>query len=303
MIKRAPRMSDSDLFRKMMLPSAVKPGKGVLCTWLGTAGVCLSDSDTALLIDPYVSRFGLRSVALRRPLVPDVGLIREWVRILGRVNIRAVIVSHSHFDHVADAPLFARETGALLVGSESTINVGRGAGLLEKQMRVARPGQAMRFGPFSVRFLESRHGPFLFGRVPYPGDIEAPLALPAAAPAYRVGTVFSLLVRHRAGSLIHHGSAGFVPGMYDGTAADVLLLGIAGRNHTPGYVNEVAAQIKPKLLVPIHADNFFRPLGKGMALLPAVAFGKFYHECESNGLAGRVGTLAFGVPSRILPAT
>jgi hypothetical protein len=89
--------------------------------------------------------------------------------------------------------------------------------------------------------------------------------------------------------------------MYDKTAADALLLGIAGRNHTPGYVNEVAARIKPKLLVPIHADNFFRPLGKGMALLPAIAFGKFCHEYESSGLSGRIGTLAFGIPGRILP--
>lgn len=290
-----------DLFRSMTLPRAGKPGKGVLCTWIGNAGVCIFDSDTAILIDPYVSRFSLGSVVLRRPLLPNVDLIREWIRILGRVKIRAVIVSHSHFDHVADAPLFARETGAFLVGSESTINVGRGAGLQEKRMRIALPGQTMRFGSFSVRFLESRHGPFLFGRVPYQGDISGPLPQPAAAQAYRVGTVFSLFMRHCAGSIIHHGSAGFISGMYEGIATDVLLLGIAGRNHTSGYVKEVAAQTQSKLLVPIHADNLFRPLRQRMSLMPTIAFKKFHDECEANGLNGRLGTLAIGVPARILP--
>lgn len=297
------RTSDMDLYFSMMLPSAGKQGKGILCTWLGTAGVCLSDSDTGLLIDPYVSRFGPCDVAFRRPLVPDRDVIRAWARSPGRVKIRAVIVSHSHFDHVADAPLFARETGALLVGSESTINVGRGAGLEEKQMRIARPGQTMRFGSFSVRFLESRHGPFLMGRVPYAGDIAEPLVQPAMARDYRVGTVFSLLLRHPEGSIIHHGSAGFIPGMYDDSATDVLLLGIAGRNHTPGYVKHVAARTEPKLLIPIHADNFFRPLRKGMALLPSIAFRKFFNECASSGSIGRIGTLAYGTPVRILPIT
>ncbi|TFH38427.1 MAG: MBL fold metallo-hydrolase, partial [Chrysiogenales bacterium] len=221
-----PRLtSDRELYSSMEIPAGKGNRNEVTCTWIGTAGLCISDSVTGILVDPYVSRFSIGAVALRRPLIPDLALVREWSQRLGGVSIRAVIVSHSHFDHAADAPYFTRETGALLVGSESTLNIGRGAGLEEKRMRLAEPGRMMKFGYFSVEFIESLHGPFLFGRVPYSGDIREPLMPPGTATDYRVGTVFSLRVRHRAGTLLHHGSAGFINGMYDRITTDVILMG------------------------------------------------------------------------------
>lgn len=72
----------------------------VRLSWLGTAGTFISDGETGILIDPYVSRFRISAVAFRFPLKPDRTLIRNWVEKLGRGKINAVIVSHSHFDHV-----------------------------------------------------------------------------------------------------------------------------------------------------------------------------------------------------------
>ncbi|MGB5217946.1 MAG: hypothetical protein WBN66_06570 [Smithella sp.] len=97
--------------------------KTVSITWLGTAGVLISDGATGILIDPYVSRFGLFKIALNIPLQPDKASIKKWTDRLGAKNIGGG-GSHSHFDHCLDAPYFAQETGALLIGSESTINVG-----------------------------------------------------------------------------------------------------------------------------------------------------------------------------------
>jgi L-ascorbate metabolism protein UlaG (beta-lactamase superfamily) len=254
----------------------------VSLTWLGTAGTFITDGKTGILIDPYVSRFRMSAVVLRLPLKPDRAQIRNVVEKLGRGKITAVIVSHSHFDHAADAPYFAIEAGAPLVGTQSTLNVGRGAGIEEGRLIPVKPGQTMTFGDFSVKFIESAHGPAVLGRVPFPGTIDKPLTPPAAAAKYRLGGVFALLISHPAGTILHHGSAGFMTGMYDGIAVDVLLLGISGRGNTDQYLENVALKTRARLVVPIHLDNFFKPLQNGMSLLPTVKFGEFCSKAEKH---------------------
>ena len=278
------------------------PGQGgVSLTWLGTAGTFITDGKTGILIDPYVSRFSLGTVAFRLPLKPDRALIRNWVDKLGRGKITAVIVSHSHFDHAADAPYFAIEADAPLVGTESTLNVGRGAGVVENKLIAARPGQTMTFGDFALTFIESVHGPAVLGRVPFPGTIDKPLVPPAAAGKYRLGGVFALLIAHPAGTILHHGSAGFKPGMYDGIYADVVLLGISGRGDTDQYLENIALKTRARLVVPIHLDNFFKPLQDGMSFLPTVKFGEFYSKANQYQAAFRIRTIPLCREVTLLP--
>lgn len=265
----------------MKTNNAGKPGS-ISITWLGTAGVHLSDGETGILIDPYVSRFGMMRIGLGLSLKSDREMVRDWADRLGAEKIRAVLVSHSHFDHSVDAPFFAEYTGASLVGSESTLNIGRGAGLPDSRLRPVTPGRPIRVGAFSVTFIESRHGPVLFNRVPYPGIIDRPLALPAPATAYRLGGVFGILISHPAGTILHHGSAGFIPGMYDRTRAEVLLMGIAGRGDTVEYLNEVALKVAPKFLVPIHHDDFFKPIEKGFYPLRNARYAEFIRTASRH---------------------
>lgn len=273
----------------------------VRVTWLGTAGVFITDGETGILIDPYVSRFGMSRIALGLQLSSNRDLVRQWVAKLGKENINAVIVSHSHFDHVADAPYFAMETNAPLIGTQSSLNVGRGAGLAEDKLMVVKPGDTLQFGKFNVKFIESQHGPAFLGRIPFPGTIDKPLVPPAKASDYRLGGVFSLLITHPSGSILHHGSAGFKPGMYDDTTADVLLLGIGGRGDTEQYLQDVALKTRAKLVVPIHFDNFFKPLDDGMSYLPMVKFDEFYQKAEKHQSEFTVRTLPFCKEVVILP--
>ncbi|PKN87450.1 MAG: MBL fold metallo-hydrolase [Deltaproteobacteria bacterium HGW-Deltaproteobacteria-1] len=243
----------------------------------------------------------MSAVALRLPLKPDRALVRKWVEKLGREKITAVIVSHSHFDHTADAPYFAIEAGAPLIGTESTVNVGRGAGLEESKLIAVKPGQTMTFGDFTVRFIESVHGPAVLGRVPFPGTIDKPLVPPAAARKYRLGGVFALLIAHPTGTILHHGSAGFKPDMYDGISVDVLLQGISGRGDTDQYLENVALKTRAKLVVPIHMDNFFKPIKDGMSFLPMVKFDEFCRKAEQHRSIFTMRTIPFCKEVRILP--
>ncbi len=242
---------------------------------MGTAGFLVADGRDSFYIDPYVSRYSLLRVLAGLPLPPRVDLVRRWIGLTGGGSAGAVVVSHSHFDHALDAPFFAEQTGAVLVGSESAANVGRGAGLNESRIRSVGPGDVYRVGAFAVRFVESVHGFGLFGRTPYPGAIDKPLSPPAPAAAYRLGTVFSLVIEHPLGTIVHHGSAGHFSGMFGSLRADVLLLCIAGRGNTGAYLESTAVACCAKTLIPTHFDDFFRPLGARSRHLPMVRMKEF----------------------------
>ena len=275
------------------------PGDAVRITWMGTAGFHVTDGETAFYIDPFVSRYGLLKVGLGFSLPPRTDLVAEWCRKTG--NADAVIVSHSHYDHVMDAPFFARETGAVLVGSESTAWVGRGTGLAEDRIRIVKGGDTIRLGQFEIRFLESRHGPSLFGRIPWPGRIDAPLVPPAAASDYRLGDTFTLLIRHPHGTLAHNGSAGYLPGMFDGIVADVVLLGIAGRADSRSLIDNVVVPLKAKTVIPIHYDHFFSPLDKPAKPLIGVNLKEFEKIAEAYKDHFRIRWIPIGESARLFP--
>lgn len=214
--------SSLNLYHSRLIQSGAQEDNTVSITWLGTAGVLVSDGLTGILIDPYVSRCGCLKIALSLLLQPDKDLVKLWMTRLEKVRIGAVAVSHSHFDHCLDAPYFAMEAGAFLMGSESTLNVGRGAALAEDHLQAIKPDQFITVGAFTLQFIESRHGPAFLGRVPYPGTIDKPLVPPRAARDYKLGQTYAILISHPAGTILHHGSAGCLSGMYEGIKADVV---------------------------------------------------------------------------------
>ena len=51
---------------------------------------------------------------------------------------------------------------------------------------------------------------------------------------------------------------------------DVFLAGVAGRSFTDGYWRRIIPRLDPKVVVPTHYDNFFRPLGSPMEFVSNV---------------------------------
>src|SRR5687768_9663607 len=89
-------------------PQGTSPVRGaaVRLSWLGTAGYIITTEETTLLVDPFITRPGLRR--LFSPLVPDdLAIARHVPR-----RVDAVLCGHSHFDHAADAPRIAKMTKA-----------------------------------------------------------------------------------------------------------------------------------------------------------------------------------------------
>ncbi|WP_326958268.1 MBL fold metallo-hydrolase [Amycolatopsis sp. NBC_01286] len=243
------------------------PETRVRTTFAGVSNVLISDGTSAILVDGFFSRPSLLKLATR--VSPSRSRIDECLRRLEVTKLDAVLVAHSHVDHVLDAPVVAQRTGATLCGSPSTRRVQESYGLAAEPFHELVPGEPVKFGEFTVTGVDARHSDG--DRVP--GEITEPVRVPAKASAFKTGRCYSFHVAHPAGNILVHPSANFVPGALAGYAADVVYLGAgaAGKQSEAWreeYWRETVGVLGPKVVRPVHWDAFWRPLSKPLKLLP-----------------------------------
>jgi L-ascorbate metabolism protein UlaG (beta-lactamase superfamily) len=249
-------------------------GEGELSIrWFGTAAYRLEYSGVVLWIDPWFSRQGL--LKLRFGVIEPV--VEEIEKYVDRAD--AIVIGHSHYDHAADLPYIAPKTGAVVYGSESTANLLRAHGTDESQIRVVTGGDSVEEGPFRVTFVPSAHGS-IRGKVPGDFDIGPDIQPPLKAMEYGHGGVFGLLVEVAGTRIYHKGSAAIVEENERDVRADLLVLGISIRADTEKFVYRMVEMIEPRILMPTHYDYFFRPLSKGLRLVPGTRFQQVVEEAR-----------------------
>ena len=270
-------------------------------TWLGVSAVLLRQGEHAVLIDPFFTRpAGMLPMIFNRSIQPDEALIRRWLDKLGLYRLDAVLVSHSHFDHAMDAGVVARLTGARLIGSPSTLNIGRGADVHPGQLQLALPRTPIQAGPFRITFHESQHAGATGGRPR--GDIGEPLRPPARYLDYRLGGTYSILIEHPQGRVLHHGSAGFEPGMLQSVRADVVFLGVALIDDLETYLQETVDAVVARVVVPVHWDDFTRPLDQPLQTFPfVVRLGAFFDHMVQTRPEVQVVNLGLGEAVDLFP--
>ncbi|WP_051122393.1 MBL fold metallo-hydrolase [Leptospira wolbachii] len=265
-------LSQYDSYFPHESPSNLIPKGKVRVTFLGTTSILLDDGETQILTDGFFSRPSLWKTAFSK-IESDPSTVQSVIDKAKIERLRAIFVCHSHYDHVMDAPLVAKQTKAKLFGSFSTLNVGLGSGLSLEQMEKFQPGKPIAIGKFTITVLESKHTPpfRIFGKTnatdPNHPNIDSPLITPVKATDYIEGGTFDFFIQHGKNKILIKSSTNFVEGAFDKIKADVLFLGIAQLSLQPipfqeQFYQQTVKTLKPKLLIPIHWDNFFKPLSE-----------------------------------------
>ena len=70
-------------------------------------------------------------------------------------RLAAIIPVHSHYDHAMDVGAIANRSSAAVVGTESTANIARGAGVPDEQIILVTNGDTLEFGKFTVAASDS----------------------------------------------------------------------------------------------------------------------------------------------------
>lgn len=259
----------TDFSKRFNVPAADADAP-LTVTWLGVATLLVSDGTSALMTDGFFSRPRLAAVAVRR-VEPSMERI---IGCLERTRIRtldAVIPVHTHYDHALDSAVVAGRTEAKLVGGESAANVGRGHGLDDDRIIVAKSGEPLTLGAYEVTLIESKHSP----PDRYPGVITKPVVPPVKVSEYKCGEAWSVLIHHTQTGrrLLIQGSAGFVAGALAGQLAEVVYLGVGqlglqSEQYMVDYWTEVVRSVGARRVVLIHWDDFFRPLTQALQALP-----------------------------------
>lgn len=247
------------------------PRPPVTLTYLGTAGWQISDGTTVILVDPYLSRLqllpdrstlGQAASADRRPVPPGTVLVPDTAAIdahVGRADL--ILIHHSHFDHILDAPYIARKTKAIVIGHESATNVMRASGIPQSQLVTVRGGEDYVFGNVSVRVLPSIHSP-LFQKHYYDGrTIPATISPPFKLGDLAEGGSLAFLIRIGGHRILTFGSMNYIEREIQGLRPDVVLAG-AGESRVENY--DYAGRLmralgNPNIVLPTHWDNYFVP--------------------------------------------
>lgn len=133
-------------------PTGAHAGRGdITVRWLGHATFeVTSPGGTRLLIDPYITG---------NPSTPDS--LKSLERYGSTWKPSAILVSHSHFDHSADAKAIATASGAPVISSFEWIDAQK---LPEAQALGGNVGGQFRIGDVTVHLVPAVHSSAPGGR-------------------------------------------------------------------------------------------------------------------------------------------
>jgi L-ascorbate metabolism protein UlaG (beta-lactamase superfamily) len=220
--------------------------------WLGAAGIELTLDGFTLLVDPFFTRPSLWALLSGRAQQPDPALV---ARCAPRCD--HILVTHPHYDHLLDVPEIMRQSGARASGSPNVAALLALHGLPADRLDVLAHGARRAFGPWSLEVLPNWHMRSPIDRW-ITGPLRSGLKRPPHLLDYRMDTCFSFLLQSAGGLRVLIGSH----------PAERIDIAFVLPFLPAARLRALLAQAQPRWLVPIHWDDFFRPLSRPLRPIP-----------------------------------
>jgi L-ascorbate metabolism protein UlaG (beta-lactamase superfamily) len=253
----------------------VKNTRELRFTHFGAAGWSITDGDTVILLDPYLSRVRFQGrryspndatdipndhrqvIKINEPATGDSETIDRYVP-----KADYIIVSHSHFNHAMDVPYIAKKTGAVVIGTESTCNIALNGGVPDEQIHAVRGGEDFEYHTFSLRVLPSLHSALSCKLYKDFGTVQAKKG-PMCLDDYVEGGTLAYQIRLGGRSLLLFGSMNYIERELDGLRSDVVFVASAApRLEIHDYTGRLMRCLgRPRHVVATHWDDQGLPFG------------------------------------------
>ena len=214
--------------------------------WLGNAGFEIKLDNTILLVDPFLTRPRKSQVYFGRVEV-DQKALNAYIN-----ECDHILVSHTHFDHFMDVPAIAIRIGAAIHGSANTCALAQQFGVLREQTHPIIAGDEFNLGEIKVKAITARH-PWIPGYAS--GCLRSGLEQPLRLRDYRMDTCLSFLITFKGRHILVWSSTH----TDQAERADVLICRAVSDRR---WYGEMMEAVQPRLVIPGHWDDMFRPLSE-----------------------------------------
>ncbi|GGR72670.1 hypothetical protein GCM10010169_15800 [Micromonospora fulviviridis] len=237
--------------------------------WWGTSGWRIDIGNRTVLVDPYLSRYdtGLFKGAFNEntPLTVDTTVVDPLVD-----RAENILVTHTHWDHFNDVPHIAERTGGRVFGTLTAYHLGLAYGLPSGQLAPVKGGEVLDFGAYTVEVVSSRHSRNGAWSMAFPGVRVSRPPRPEKISDLPEGDTLAYQIRVDGGpSVFFMGASDFAERNLVGLAPDVAMVASAASTATADYVPRLMAALDyPKVVVPVHWDNFETPLTNPPTVAP-----------------------------------
>lgn len=265
----------------------------VRITYLGVGGVLMRRGSDAIMTAPFYSNPSLKQVGFWQ-IKSSRNLIDRFLPPVA--DVKAILVGHSHYDHLMDVPYIARVKApqALIYGNNTMTHIlaAPKAGIarartvgLDGSMGawVTIPGTRIRIMP-----LRSEHAPHFFGIKLYQGEVPEDLSeLPKTAYGWLEGQTLAFLIDFldqdgRPEFRIHYQDSasnppwGFPPAQeLASKGVDLDVLCVASFQQVNKYPQGIIGWNKPARVLMAHWEDFFTPQTEPLAPVPQTDVPKF----------------------------
>ena len=222
-------------------------------TWYGTGTILFSAGNKNILFDPFIS------------MNPKAGSFDH----LAAKNIRDIMITHGHFDHLVNVPELVRNEERTVYCSQESANTLQGEGVAPHMVKMIKPADSLQLDPFKIRVLKGKHIEFdleliadtIINRrmVKYFGNF---LKIGRLNRKYIKGEVLAFDIEANGKRVLHLGSLDIDEEEHYPQGVDLLTIPFQGRSDIEECALYIVEELKPKAVFMHHFDDTFPPISR-----------------------------------------
>lgn len=225
--------------------------------WLGTASILIKSGRNKILFDPYLKNFNKNAAPFPLNEVKDV---------------KAIFITHPHFDHFSDLPALMRATDCPVYVNERGVEIAKKQRFYNGRFIEIKAGENVPFENISVRSYRGRHVRF-DGKLRLSAlkrilstDFMRGAEIGALSFKYRIKPcdVLCYGVKARKKTLFIMGSAGISPKREIPRKIDLLIYPYQGRSDMRQYSEALLKLYNSNTIFLDHYDDAFPPVSARM---------------------------------------